>query len=1805
MTGNTIALSGYQISEQIYEGSRTLVYRGMRETDSQPAIIKVLRNPHPRFHELVKFRNQYIITRHLESPHIVRPLALERCRNGYALVMPDEGAISLPDYWQQSNCNFSLFLTIAIQLAEALHYLGQQRIIHKDIKPANILVCPKTQQVQLIDFSISSLLPKETQEIQNPNVLEGTLAYISPEQTGRMNRGIDYRTDFYSLGVTFYELLAGERPFNSEDLMELVHSHIAKPPVFSKTPNPIPPTLSRIVMKLMAKNAEDRYQSALGLKYDLENCLAQYQETGTIELFELGARDLSDRFNIPEKLYGREAEVATLLDAFDRVANGSSEMLLVAGFSGIGKTAAINEVHKPIVREQGYFIKGKFDQFNRNIPFSAVVQAFQDLMGQLLSESPEELRQWKSKILEAVGENGQVLIDVIPELERIVGPQSPTQELVGAAAQNRFNVLFQQFMAVFATPEHPLVLFLDDLQWADPGSLKLLELLMTESQQPHLLLLGAYRDCEVSPTHPLILVLDQIRERGTAVQIVVLTPLSLMHLNLLVAATLRCEESVAFPLAELIHQKTQGNPFFATQFLKGLYDDRLIRFDPKLGVWQCDLVQVRKAALTEDVVTFMANRLYKLPPQTQDVVKLGACIGNQFSLETLAIICDRALEVVATDLWHLLQEGLLLPLSKTYKFFQGDAVLPDEQHSGDQQYRFLHDRVQQAAYTLIPEAQRAAVHLKIGRLLLRSTPIEQQEQKLFAIANQLNQGIPLIADPQEQLQLAQFNLQAGRKARAATAYQAAGDYFSTGRSLLPPHAWDNHYTLALNLTEKAAEAAFLQHDYTAMADYIATLKQNAKSEFDCVNVYHVELLALYTQGQYADCLDRGLAFLAELGLELPNHGSPADTEEIVRNIEAALGERAIADLVHLLPMRDRRALACMKILAALGPTTYAVPRNLTPLVVGHQVRLSIEQGNAPESAYAYAMYSLIVDALTQDTHTAYAFGKLSLGIFAKGQSDEFAAKILSIANSVRHWFEPLRDLDANFKAAYPAGLAVGDYYFATGGLNGQASNAFYYGESLDLVDEAFAATQAVCQDLKQVHTMATTRIYRQTLWNLQGKSPDRSHLQGEQFNAQTWLSQQKPGAEEAGNVFFVGFLQLILCYLFEDWPEAIENANLAKDYLHVMPSITSTPLFFFYDSLMRCALYSQVNSPPQHELLETLAANQAQFKNWSETGPMNYLHKYQLVEAERARLRGDRSTAIDLYERAITGAKNNKFIHDEALANELAAKFCLIFGQIKRATHYMQEAYYCYARWGAKAKTDHLEANYPELLTPILQQQKIEFNPTTSLETLTRTLSSTQQSYTSSGTNLSEALDFTSILQAGQTLSHTLELDQLLDNIVRIILTNAGVQKVALLIPQEEQWQLRAIAQIDSNSVIQTSTELEPLTAESPLPIRLVRYVINTQQPVLINEGKTKISGILEGYLLKHQPQSALCTPLLNQNKLVAILYLEHPTTQGIFTSNRQTIVQFLCAQAAIALENAQLYQTAQDYAQQLSQSLQDLQDAQLQLVQNEKMATLGNLVAGVAHEINNPLSFIGGNVGAANDYIADLFEILQGYQDELPNPSPELAELLEELDLDFIEEDLPKLITSMQLGVKRIGNISTSLRTFSRADTADKTAFNLHDGLDSTLLILKYRLKANEQRPAIEIVKDYGELPEVQCFPGQLNQAFMNLLANAIDAFEELNEGRSYTEIEAHPNRIVIRTEWVEGHSGVAISIADNGPGMSEEVQQKIFGHLFTTKGVGKGTGLGLSISRQIVEEKHGGTLSCQSEIGNGTEFTIELPVA
>ena len=1828
MVTTLVTIPGYQVKEQLYNGSKTLVYRGYRETDSLRVVIKLLKNPYPGFSELVQFRNQYTIAKNLNSPLIIQTYSLEPYQNGYALVMEDFGGISLKEWGTGSSLrNLTEFLQIAIALCNTLDILYHQRIIHKDIKPANILINPETRQVKIIDFSIASLLPRETQTLINPNLLEGTLAYISPEQTGRMNRGIDYRTDFYSVGVTFYELLTGELPFQSNDPMELVHCHIAKlPPNMNKSylhkapfpyqgegcdevDFPIPQVLCDIVMKLMAKNAEDRYQSALGLKYDLENCLTQLQKTGSIEHFEIAQRDVCNRFIIPDKLYGRQTEVEILLQAFERVSLGATEMILVAGFSGIGKTAVVNEVHKPIVRQRGYFIKGKYDQFQRNTPFSAFVQAFRDLMGQLLTESDTQIQEWKSKLLEAVGENGQVIIEVIPELKKIIGIQPPAPELSGTAAQNRFNLLFQKFTQVFTIAEHPLVIFLDDLQWADSASLKLMQLLMTDSG--HLLIIGAYRDnetalatsrgtrptqCLVNPVHPLMLTLSEIEKALFTINTITLAPLSQVQVNYLVADTLKCSENLALPLSLLVSQKTQGNPFFATQFLKALHQDELIEFSFKSGCWECDITRVTQQAVTDDVVAFMAFQLQRLPTSTQNVLQLAACIGNQFDLGTLTIVSEKSEIETAACLWKALQEGLILPTENIYKFYVGqESQAVTQEISQTVKYKFLHDRVQQAAYSLIPDEQKKTTHHRIGQQLLKNTSESEQEERIFQIVNQINVAVELIEQPTAREELAKLNLIAGRKAKNSTAYSAAVKYFAVGRNLLTSDRWKSQYNLTLTLYVEATEAAYLNTDIDEMEQLAEMVLQQAKTALDTVKVYGVRINAYTSQGQLLEAINTGLIILKQFEIALPESPDLEDVARISQQTQALLGTKKPTDLLNLPEMTNPQILAVMQIFNEILVPAYLTKPNLNSLIIMTQMNLSMIYGNGPISALAYSSYGLFLCAVTGDIEQGYEFGQLALNLLSKFKEKKIEARVLFVTSTfIFHWKLHVRETLKLLQNAYSSGWESGNLMTLGYAAYAYGFHAYFMGYELSELEQEMTAYSKALSQINQQTQLNYNELYRQSIVNLLGQTASPSLLLGEADKEQELLARYQQTDDKTGLWHF--FLnKLILCYFFQEFEAALEYIEQAKHYVSAGKGMFNIPVFYFYASLAWLTVLPKNPKSKQENILQQVAANQKKMQEWTSHNPTNHLHKFYLVEAERHRVLGEYLEAMKNYDLAISLAKENGYIQEEGLSNELAAKFYLDWGKEKVAQAYMQEAYYCYARWGAKAKTDDLTKCYPKLLQPILQQQIINFNP---LETIgfSGPFSSTHTSSTSS-TNISNILDFTSVLKASQAISSSLEIDQLITSLTRIILENSGAKKSALILPQGDTWQVKAITFInhESNSHIEIQTILnsQPLDACQDIPTTIINYVKNTQQTVVIDNLQTDIPGVIGEYMYRIKPQSVLCTPIINQGHLVGIIYLENKLTPGVFTSDRLSVINLLSSQAAISLENAQLYQQAQ-------QGLQDLQQAQLQVVQSEKMSALGNLVAGVAHEMNNPLGFISASLQQAKPSLADIVEHLKLYQESLPSPSDEIKDHAEEIDLDYSLEDLPKIIDSMVMACDRLNNISTSLRTFSRADKDYKVPFNIHEGIDSTILILKHRLKANEQRPAIEVITDYGNLPQIECFPGQLNQVFMNLLANAIDALDESNTGRSFKEIKTNPNRIIIKTSWE--NESVKIAITDNGKGINESVKQKIFDHLFTTKGVGKGTGLGLAIARQIIEETHNGKLSFNSILGEGTEFLIEM---
>ncbi|NEQ38779.1 MAG: AAA family ATPase [Okeania sp. SIO3I5] len=1978
------SLTNYEIGDLIHESERTLVYQGVTKVDSEPVIIKLMQNQFPDFNELVQFRNQYTIARNLSLEGIVKPLELLSCQNGYALVMPDFGGISLGEYYQNfSPCqakDISQFLDIAIQITEILQVLHQNRIIHKDIKPANILINPETKQVKIIDFSISTLLPKETKTIQTPNSLEGTLAYISPEQTGRMNRGIDYRSDFYSLGVTFFEILNGVLPFDTTDPMELVHCHLAKMPILGSREGrtQIPQMLINIVMKLMAKNAEDRYQSALGLKFDLEKCREEWQQKGKIEYFELGSRDISDRFLIPEKLYGRDAEVQQLLAAFERVASpqekqvasGKSELILVAGFSGIGKTAVVNEVHKPIVRQRGYFIKGKFDQFNRNIPFSALVESLRDLMGQLLSESDTQLQQWKSQILNAVGENGQVIIEVIPELEKIIGKQPAVPELSGSAAQNRFNLLFGKFIQVFTTKEHPLVIFLDDLQWADSASLNLMKLLMSQGERGYLLLIGAYRDNEVFPAHPLMLTLDEIRKADATINTITLMPLSLENINHLVVDTLICAREVAQPLTELVYQKTKGNPFFTTQFLLGLYGDELIKFNREVGYWECDITKVKQKALTDDVVEFMAARLQKLPTETIEVLKLAACIGNQFDLKTLAIVCQQSETETSTALWRALQLGFILPQSEVYKFYfdqEQQQQFSQGEISELVNYKFLHDRVQQAAYSLILEADKQATHLKIGQFLLSQTSSQEQEEKLFTIVNQLNIGRELLSTEAELNRLARLNLQAGQKAKLSTAYAAAIDYLNIARQLLPWDSWENNYDITLEIFVEALEAEYLNTNFDQVEILAANILEHTRTVLDAIKVYEVKIRAWIGCGDQHQALETGLYVLKLLKISLLEE-KPDSVADVARLIDAP-------------EMADPYKLAAMSIMAYIVTPAWAVSPDDFRHITFTMVDLSLRYGNCAASSFGYVWYGTLLCEALGNIDEGYEFGRLSVALLDRFNARELRSKVLVLyASCIGFWKEHVKEFLSVHLEGLQSGLETGDFEFACYGAAEYSQYLFLVGLPLEEVKNESQQKLSLIQHLKQSFHVDYLAPWLQGTLNLMGESESSATLNGPIYNEEDRL-QTLVEQKQLTTVFVAYFVKSFLSYLFGDAVQAVKDGNSARDSSAGVAGTLFIPAELFYSSLARIACLGSVDPCQQKSERQNVNECLAKLKHWANYAPMNYQHKCDLLAAELAKHDSLFMVAMDLYDKAIAGAKENEYIQEEGLANELAAKFYLEWGKEKIACIYMQEAYYCYSRWGAKAKTDDLEKRYPNLLTPILEQAAQTLYPLETLSTLTQESISIHNFITtthSSSSSINSTLDFAAVLKAHQTLSGTIEFDELLRQLTQIILQYSGGDRCALIISDEVgEWQVRAIAQ-PSQREIATPEEIqfctEPLNKAQNIPVKLIQYVKNTHETVVIDDLETDLP-VLDDYLRQHQPQSVLGLPMLNQGRCIGIVCLENRIASGVFTGDSITLLNFFCTQAAISIQNSLLYQkleysllktqkTSQELVElvALSQGEQrilaliaqglpltqmlsetaiyienqsrhaaycsfllldaggrlrhlaapslpsdyndlidgiaigpdvgscgtaayrkasvtvtniatdplwvnfqialdfglractstpilggegqvlatlamyqpepgeftlhdrqlmevgtylariaierhqadiELQQLNLQMIQGEKMATLGNLVAGVAHEVNNPIGFLDGSVENAKDYVQNIFEYLDTYQSE--HPANELLQKsAEEIELEFMREDFPKLLKSMQNATNRIKGISTSIRTFSRADTEHKVSACLHEGLNSTLLILKYRLQASEKRPGIEVVKNYGDLPNIDCFPGQLNQVFMNILANAVDMFDEFAQEMTLEDLKSNPQKITIQTANLAEQNAVEILISDNGKGMPDEVKSKIFDHLFTTKEVGKGTGLGLAIAKQIIEEKHGGAIDCISELGKGTKFIITLPV-
>ncbi len=1796
-------IPNYTTVQVIYQDGKAGCYRAYYNQDKTPVILKFFQVDYPTSTDIAQLKHEYQITHDLDVVGIIKPYKLEIYSHNIALLFADFTCQNLRQYIQEGKLEILDFLQIAIRLSEILNEIHEHNIIHKKINPDNILIEPTTQQIKITNFSVASQLLRENQAYSNPELLKENLAYLSPEQTGRMNRSVDYRTDFYSLGVIFYEMLTGVLPFQSLDSMELVHCHIAKKPISPHELNAdIPEVLSQIIEKLLSKMAEDRYQSAYGIKLDLEVCLSQWQKSGRIKKFSLAQKDFAKKLHISQKLYGREKEVIILLETFARVSQGETEIVLVSGFSGVGKTSLVNEIHKPIVDKRGYFVTGKFSQLKRDIPYYSLIAAFRELILQLLTEPEEKVQQWRAKLLKALGTNCQVIIDVIPEVELIIGKQNPAFSLATQESQNRFNYTLQQFIHVFTQKDHPLVLFFDDLQWADLASLKLIQFLLTQSSYQYLLIIGTYRNNEVSASHPLMMAINSIQQSEAKINYIVLQPLEANSLTQLILDTFNCKRSLSRPLAELILSKTHGNPFFVNQLLISLYKDNFLRFDFQKISWIWDIERIKEVQITDNVIEFMIDKIKLLPEKTQEILQVAACIGNQFDLKTLSILTQKDIIITANSLWKALEEGLILPVGNYYKITHENDVNTTINNSNLSEawqvtYNFLHDRVQQAVYSFLSEEEKKVIHFKIGNLMLKQTPDNALEEKIFEIVNHLNLSSDLIRSSAEKYNLAKFNLIAGEKAKKSTAYEAALVHLTKAINLLGNNSWKTHYKLTLSLSLECSECEYLNSNFADAEHMFNSILDHVKTKVEQAKVYILKITLYTNLGKFKEAINIGMQCLNLFGLDINTSDIQASIKKETTLIKTKIANTRIKDLYDLPIMTNKNSIAIMNILMSLSAPAYFTDLDLWTFFMLKMTNRSLRYGNTDVSSLAYMAYGSIVGSTFGDYQGGYEFGKLALKVNKKFENTALRSKIyLMFGTFISHWRKHVKEDFIYLKKAFDYGNETGDPTFSAYAAGIILDNLYIIGEPLNQIDQELKIYLDFVEKGKIINSIYFHKLMQRVILDYQELTPEKSGFSDDNLSEEKFIEKLcSLGLRVHLTAYYRMKAQFL--YLLEDNEKALALIKESEKLIKFSFGLLRFAEHYFYQAIILLSTYEDNTEEDKDKYWKTLIEHQEKFKVWSDNCPENFLHKYLLISAEIARLSKQDLEAMELYEQAIASAQANGYIQNEALANELTAKFYLSKGQSKIAQLYFREAYYGYEKWGATIKVKHLEKKYPEFFSD-MSLNRIA-NSGISQDVL--------------------SLDLATVIKGYQTLSSEIALGKLLEKLMKTVIENAGAQKGFLILDQQSNWVIEAEASVDSDEIITLQSipynSLDPSSQVSLLSVAIVNYVVRTQQDVVLNDATHEGTFTTEPHILATQPKSLLCTPLLHQGKLSGILYLENNLTTNAFTPERVELLRILSVQAAISIENSRLYEQLEDYSrtletkvvertqeleqknEELATTLQQLKATQTQIIAQEKLASLGALTAGIAHEIKNPLNFV-------NNFAELSVELTQELLAEIENQKQQL----DAASVDYIEEILSDIRQNAQRineHGKRADKIVQGMLLHSRGEKEVSQQANINDLLAESLNLAYHGIRAKDASFNISIETDYDQKIEpFYVMPQDINRVFLNIINNACYSVQkkkiELSNKLEQNGEHFLPTVSIFTKNLADF---VEIRIRDNGKGIPPAILDKIFNPFFTTKPTGEGTGLGLSISHDIIVQEHQGKIEVDTEVDKYTEFTIILP--
>jgi diguanylate cyclase (GGDEF)-like protein len=1502
-------LFDHEIIEQLHDSARSLVYRA-RGADGAALIVKLPSQAVPSFQQLAQFKREYEIARRCRHPGVVRPLALQLHRGRWTMIQEDIGGLSLDKVLRARTAAAGTpalalddFFDIALQLCAALEAVHGQGVIHKDINPSNLVWNGERRLLQLIDFGIASELPQESQGIVNPASLEGTLRYMAPEQTGRMNRRVDYRADFYALGATFYELLAGQPPFLADNEMELVHCHIARAPDWSHPAfDGLPGRLVAIVQRLLEKNAEQRYQSLQGLRNDLESCRAASPPQA------LGLSDRNGRFLVPQTLHGREDAIGALLGAFERSAAGRREMVLVAGHPGIGKSAVVNEVQKPIVARRGCFLAGKSDQFRRDVPYASLVQAFQELVRQLLCEPEDSLRQWASRLRAALGSGLGVMVELIPQLALIVGPTAAVPAMAPEQAQLRLNRVFPRFVDVFASAGRPLVLFLDDLQWADTATLRMIELLMTSRDQGHLLLIGAYRDNEADALHPLLALRDRLLAGGLRLPTLVLGALTESQVGRIVAATVRVAPAECAALTRLCFSKTGGNPFFLNQFLGTIHDAGHLRYRADEDCWDWDLAAIEEADYTDNVVALLVDRIRRLPPAAQRLLQLAASIGSRFALDMLALVLGCSPWEAQQVLWPALDAGLIQPLDGGYKYVDTGA---SESGVG---YRFLHDRVQQAAYLIVDADTRALNHLRIGRLQLRQTPQERQDEKLFEIVEQLNASRALILDAGERVQLAEMNLRAGAKARRSAAFMATLEHMRTGLELLPADAWQSHAGLWFDLQLGMAEAAYLCGQFEAAEAIYPLVRARSPAPLSQVRTILVQAHQYQLQGRLQDAIAALRDGLALLGFDIPHDTAQqqARFEDILADIGRLAEVRTPADLLAAGEMRDPASVAALQMMHGLWMACYyAGQQDLCQLMVVSMTHLSMQRGSSDFSAVAYVAYASVLALRSGDHARSHRFGAMALAL-ARSRAN-LQARIqtaLMFAALTNHWTQPLRSSDALYEEAFGWALETGDFVQVGVVAAVRATERIILGDYLpDLMHAIERDLVLMRANGQQAMADCCVGAAIQPIKSLMGLTPRSDSYDDAAFSETSFLDQYG-----GSNLYRAYYLQgkIRNAYLF-DSADAEALAGQLDLVTRMMRGQAKVPEASFYAALIWIrALRRDTGRADADEVLQRIEALQASLAGWAEHGPDNIGPKHALVQAEMARCRQDLASATRCYQQAIDAAARAGYVNVQALGNELCGECWLDQGQPQVAAVFVKDAIACYAQWGADGKVTQLRNRHGGLLP--------------------KADGHTTPSHAGTHTQRGAALDLASLLKAAQTLANEVGLRNVLQRLIAVACENAGAQAARLLLLTEGAYRLEANIDDGAITVLQSRQIHLDDALDPQFPLSLLRYVIRTGAEVIEDDIAQASRFAADPYVRQHQPRSVMCLPVRYGGNIDGILYFENRLAEASFTDERVEFLRMLGAQAMISIANAKLHDSLE---QRVAERTAQLEDA------NRRLATL------------------------------------------------------------------------------------------------------------------------------------------------------------------------------------------------------------------------------------------------------------------------